>query len=98
MHVFLFAVGVIDPLKNRKEANRAITFIKTLPGFVAIHPGVDYTLLCFDTLNNAILSRGKWTETGNNAGRYIMSATMDKEEGLLTVHGPAWESQGGQVQ
>lgn len=98
MNVYLFAVGAIDPIKHRKDAKQAVEFIKTLPGFVAIHPNLDYSLLCFDTLDNAIISRGKWTETGNDAARYIMEATIEKGKGLLTVKGPAWDSQGGQVQ
>lgn len=98
MDVFTFAIGVIDPFIDRDNADRAIEIIKKLPGFVAVHPDMMCTLLCFDTLENAIISRGKWTETGNGAGRYIMNAKMEHEKGLLTVLSPAWDSQGGKVQ
>ena len=92
MDVFLFAVGVFLP------DPATIFFLKSLPGFIAVHPSPEYTLLCFDTLENAIVSRGKWTETGEQAGRYIMNATMQPEKGLLTVKHPAWDSQGGKMQ
>lgn len=94
MNVYMFAIGVIDPFIDLKAADAAVTFIKKLPGFVAVHPDITYTLLCFDTLENAIKSRGIWTETGNEAGRYIMNAVIDQDKGMLTVNDPAWDSQG----
>lgn len=94
MTVYLFSIGIIDPIRNRKAANRAIKFIKTLPGFTAIHPDIEYTLLCFDTLDNAIRARARYTETGNQAGRYILRAKADKEKGLLKVEKPVYDSQG----
>lgn len=94
MTVYLFAIGIIDPVRNRKAADRAIKFIKTLPGFTAIHPDIEYTLLCFDTLDNAIRARARYTETGNQAGRYILEAEMEQKEGLLKIRKPAYDSQG----
>lgn len=96
MNVFLFAIGAIDPITDKEAADRAIEFIMGLPGFVAVHPNPEYTLLCFDTLDNAITSRGIYTETGNQAGRYIMNAVIDRD--TLQVNSPAWDSQGGNVQ
>ena len=98
MKVYTFAVNAIDPFSDMKAADAAIKLIKNLPGFVAVHPDLSYTLLCFDTLENAIASRGMWTENGNEAARYIMNAVIDKGKGMLTVDGPAWDSQGGPVQ
>lgn len=94
MKVYLFAIGIIDPVRNRKAANRAIKFIKTLPGFIAIHPNPEYSLLCFDTLDHAIKARARYTETGNEAGRYIMQAEMNNAEGLLTIQGVAYDIKG----
>ena len=94
MTVYLFAIGIIDPIRNRKAANRAVKFIKTLPGLVAIHPNPEYTLICFDTLDNAIRARARYTETGNQAGRYILEAQIEKEKGLLKVEKPIYDSQG----
>ena len=81
MTVYLFSIGIIDPIRNRKAANRAVKFIKTLPGLVAVHPNPEYTLICFDTLDNAIRARARYTETGNQAGRYILEAEMEQKEG-----------------
>lgn len=92
--VYLFSIGIIDPIRNRKAANRAVKFIKTLPGLVAVHPNPEYTLLCFDTLDNAIRARARYTETGNQAGRYILRAKADKENGLLKVEKPVYDSKG----
>lgn len=94
MKVYTFAIGIIDPVRNRKAADRAVKFIKTLPGFTAIHPDIEYTLLCFDTLDNAIRARARYTETGNQAGRYILEAQIEKEKGLLKVEKPIYDSQG----
>ncbi len=94
MKVYLFSIGIIDPIRNRKAANRAVKFIKTLPGLVAIHPNPEYTLICFDTLDNAIRARARYTETGNQAGRYILEAQIEKEKGLLKVEKPIYDSQG----
>ena len=94
MTVYLFSIGIIDPIRNRKAANRAIKFIKTLPGLVAVHPNPEYTLICFDTLDHAIRARARYTETGNQAGRYILEAEMEQKEGLLKIRKPAYDSQG----
>lgn len=98
MKVFVFAIGAIDPFQDRKAADAAVKFIKTLPGLVAVHPDREYTLLCFDTIGHAIYSWGMWTETGNGAGRYIMNAIADRKKGELLVKSAAWDSQGGPVQ
>ena len=97
MDVCVFAVGMIDLFSSQAAIDNTIGFMKSLPGFCAVHPDIMYTLLCFDTLENAITSRGMWTETGKNAARYIMKATIDREKGMLTVKSPAWDSQGGPV-
>lgn len=91
---YIFAVGVIDPFRDKKAARRAVKFIKTLPGFKALHPHPEYTLLCFDTLDNAITSRARYTETGNDAGRYIMEADLDEKTGTLIVRKPAYDAKG----
>lgn len=95
MKVYVFAIGNIDPINHRKAAKRAVEFITRLPGFKAVHPhNPDGTLLCFDTLDNAIRSRARYTETGNVAGRYIMEGTVDADKGLLTIEKVAYDSQG----
>ena len=92
--LYLFAVGVIDPFRDKKAARRAVKFIKTLPGFKALHPNPEYTLLCFDTLDNAITSRARYTETGNDAGRYIMEAELDERTGTLKIQKPVYDAKG----
>lgn len=97
--LFVFAVGAFDPFSMKpEEAETLVMFIKNLPGFFAIHPDVNYNLLCFDTLEHAISSRGIWTETGNEAGRYIMNAKIEGDEETLMVGSPAWDSKGGMPQ
>ena len=97
MDVYVFSVGMIDLFSSQAAIDNTIGFIKKLPGFCAVHPDIMYTMLCFDTLENAITSRGMWTETGNNAARFIMNATIDHEKGMLIVKDPAWDSQGGPI-
>ena len=92
--VYLFAIGIIDPIRKRKAADRAVRFIKTLPGLAAVHPNPEYTLLCFDTLDNAIKSRARYTETGNDAGRYIMEGEIEESTGTLIVKDIAFDSKG----
>lgn len=89
MKVFVFAVGAIDPFEDREAADRAVEFIRTLPGFVGVHPNMEYTLLCFDTLEHAQISRGMWTETGNVAGAHIMHGEIMQDDGTLFIGEPA---------
>lgn len=92
--VFTFTIGIIDPFKDRKAADWAVRFISKLPGLVGVHPDADYTILIFDTLDNAILSRARFTETGNDAGYYIMNAEI-QDDGLLVIRSAAYDIRTG---
>lgn len=91
---FAFVIGVIDPFRDREAADRAVEFIKKLPGLVGVHPNADYTVLVFDTLENAITSRAIYTETGNQAAYIIMNAEIGND-GVLMIQSPAYDSRDG---
>ena len=97
-NVFLFATD-INPLKmSAQHYEAAVEKISSLPGMIAVHPDINYVLVIFDTLENAILSRGIWTEAGYNAARFIMSGRIEDDGLTITVNSPAYDSSGGPVQ
>ena len=96
--VFLFATD-ISPIKmTAQDYETAVEKISNLPGMIAVHPDMTYVLVMFDTLENAILSRGIWTEEGYNAGRYIMNGRIEDDGLTITVDSPAYDTSGGPVQ
>lgn len=95
---FLFATD-INPLKMSSQLyEAAVEKISSLPGMIAVHPDISYVLIAFDTLENAIMARGIWTESGYNAGRYIMNGRIEDNGLTLTVISPAYDTSGGPVQ
>lgn len=68
-----FALGagrVIPKLGWKKRISEALDYIKSLDGFIGIHP-VDlwHTLLIFDTLNNAKAARNQLKFKKMNVGQ-----------------------------
>ena len=97
MNCYCFVVGIIDPFMDNESAERAIAFIKSLPGMIAVHPDVTYTILIFDTLDHARTSRGMWTEAGQKAGP-VMRGRIEEDGQTITVIEPADNMNGGRVQ
>ena len=96
--VFLFATNMSPLGMPFNEFEKAVEKTKDLPGMIAVHPDVTYALIIFDTLENAITSRGIWTEAGYEAARYIMNGRIEDDWQTITVDDPAFDCQGGPLQ
>lgn len=58
--------------KERKQIEKAIDYIKSLDGFLGIHPvSMTKTLLIFDTLNNAKGALNMMTHKGIQCGNVV---------------------------
>ena len=91
MNCYVFAVGNLpDPILQPQEAEDFVMFMKPMSGLIGVHPMFPQgTLLAFDTLDNARFARDRVTESGNQAGHYIMNAEISENLQTLTINGPA---------
>ena len=65
--------------KERKQIEKAIDYIKSLDGFLGIHPvSMTKTLLIFDTLNNAKGAYNMMKAKNIQIGSFVVPILVDK--------------------
>jgi hypothetical protein len=92
--VFILAIGSVpDPFEHPAAAKRTVEFISKLKGLVGVHPKPpEYTLLCFDSIANAVAARNmliEFTVKSGCVGNYIMNGEISDDQQMLNIRNVA---------
>ena len=89
MKVYTFSIGML-PIWSFKEMKKIADELKTMDGFIGVHPFVhpktgQATILVFDSYNNAIGGRNILKYHGNYVGENIIEAKLSDDKQTLTI-------------
>ena len=81
--VYTVAIGEFRPFaigKRKRDQEEVISYIKTLPGFIGVHPVIGRgTLLLFDTEKHATDARLGLMSKGCPVGKNVSECFIDRQ-------------------